>query len=116
MSDLLVTIGEIEQIVGIAYLLAVLLEERGRIHAVGNGAAKEGNPVEDHGRLVGLLEENLVGDIEDNREDDEDSKANHDLETSALAAELLDKRMACGVLEKTHGGGLKDDVCWGEDS
>jgi hypothetical protein len=48
-----------------AYLLAVLLEESGRIHAVCDGATNDGEPAEDHGRLIGVLEQDLTGDMVD---------------------------------------------------
>jgi hypothetical protein len=89
------------------YLLAVLLEELGRVHAVGDGASNEGEPVEDHGRLVGVLEEDLVGDIENDGQENEAGEGDGDLNTDALGQELLDKGIAPQILNETHGG---DDV------
>lgn len=45
-------------------LFAVLDEESRRVHAIGYGAANDGEPVEDDGRLIGVLEEKLLGDID----------------------------------------------------
>ena len=53
------------------YLGAIFLEKARRIHAVGDGTPYQGKPMEDNGRLIGLLEEDLVQDIEDDGEDDE---------------------------------------------
>jgi hypothetical protein len=50
---------------GGAHLLSVLLEEAGRVHAVGDGAAHEGEPVEDERGLIGVLEERLVQNVEE---------------------------------------------------
>lgn len=41
-------------------LVAVFLEETRGVHAIGNSATDDREPVEDHGRLIGVLEEQLV--------------------------------------------------------
>lgn len=51
------------------YLLAAFVEEAGRVHAIGDGAADNREPVEDDRGLVGVLEEDLLQDIERNGED-----------------------------------------------
>jgi hypothetical protein len=91
------------------YLFAVLLKELGRIHAVRHGAADEGEPVEDHGRLILVLKQQLLGDIESNRQDQEATNKHDNLAHDALGAKLLDERMARRNLEDAHGvwrGGL----------
>lgn len=88
------------------------MEEGRGVHAVGDGAANEGEPVEDHRRLIGLLKEDLVGDVEHNRQRDEGEEANRHLKAGALAAELLDERVARRILENAHGGGGDQIRIW----
>ena len=51
---------------GVSYLLATGKEEPVRIHSIVNGAADEGNPVEDQRRpsLVQQAKQELIGDIQ----------------------------------------------------
>lgn len=87
---------------GCSYLLAVLQEPRRGVHAVCHGAADEGEPVEDDGGLIGVLEQDLLQDIEDDRED-HDAEANaEDLGRSAHLVELLGHG-SCHLLEEAHG-------------
>lgn len=83
------------------------MEKGGRVHAVGDGAADKGEPVKDHGGLVLVLEEDLGGDVEDDRENDEAKEENGRLGDGALGAELLDERVARRDLKDTHDGGLE---------
>ena len=89
-----------------AHLGAVLFEETGRVHAICDGAADEREPVEDQRRLVGVLEEDLAGDIEEDGEEEEDSEANADLGTESqgleLGLELLNERVARELLNEAH--------------
>jgi hypothetical protein len=62
-------------IVSPTHLLLVPEEERIRVHAICDGAADYRQPVEDHGRLIGLLEQQLLQDIEDDGEQDTGGKA-----------------------------------------
>ena len=48
------------------HLCAGMIEEGVGVHAIADGAAHEGDPVEDHGGLVGLLEEQLTEHIDHN--------------------------------------------------
>lgn len=52
-------------------LVAIFNEESGWVHAIGNSAANDGEQVEDDGRLVGVLEEQLLGDIHDDGQEKE---------------------------------------------
>jgi hypothetical protein len=62
--------------------------------------------VEDQWRLVGVLEEDLAGDIEKDGEDDKGSEANADLGTESqsleLDQELLNERVARELLNQAH--------------
>jgi hypothetical protein len=49
----------------LAHLFLVLLEEARRVHAVGDGAAHEGEPVEDDGRLIGVPGDQLAEHVQD---------------------------------------------------
>lgn len=62
----------------IAVLLLVGEEEGIRIHSIGDGAADDGQPVEDDRWLIGVLEQQLLEDIEDNREEDKGGEAGGD--------------------------------------
>jgi hypothetical protein len=65
-------------IVSPTHLLLVGEEERIRVHAICDGTTNHGQPVEDHGRLVGLLEQQLLQDIEDDGEQDKGGEAGGD--------------------------------------
>lgn len=51
----------------LTHLLAVLSKESRGIHAIGDSAADEGEPVENDWGLVGVLEEDLVHDVQKRR-------------------------------------------------
>lgn len=84
------------------YLSAVRLEECGRVHAVGDGAPDEGEPGEDHGRLIGIPEEDLVGDMEEDGENNDPSKHHGDLGGHGECLEVLGERVHRHVLEEAH--------------
>lgn len=63
----------------ITYLFTVLAEESGRVHAIRDGAADKGNPVENQRGLVGILDQDLLGDIEGHRHCDESEEGNDNL-------------------------------------
>lgn len=48
------------------YLCAGLEEELVRIHAIADGATDEGEPMEDHRGFMGIFEQDLSQNIEDN--------------------------------------------------
>lgn len=56
--------------------VAVFNKESGRVHAIGDGAANDGKQVEDDGRLIGVLEEQLLGDIDDDGQGNEGGEQN----------------------------------------
>lgn len=85
-----------------ADLRAVLHEESRRVHAVSDGAANDGEQVEDNGRLIWVLEEKLLGDIDDDRERDEDSEENPNLGSRGHLVEVMG-HWARHLLEDTHG-------------
>lgn len=92
-------------------LCAILLEEAGRIHAIGDGAADKGEPMEDDGRLIGVLVQDLIGRIEEDRESDEAGEGNGNLRGQAETLELLRERMARDGVDEAHsldcrGGGI----------
>lgn len=49
------------------YLCATLVEEGVWVHAIADSASDKGEPVEDHGGLMGLLEEELAQHIDHDR-------------------------------------------------
>lgn len=57
--------------VGRTDLFAVFDEESGRVHAIGYGASDDGKQVEDDRGLIRILEEQLLGDIDDDRQEKE---------------------------------------------
>lgn len=85
-----------------AHLCTIVAEELGGIHAVDHGAANKGEPVENHGRVGGVLEEQLLDDIEEDDDGEEASNANGDLRANALLKVELRRRMAEGILEDAH--------------
>jgi hypothetical protein len=89
-----------------AYLGTILTEELGGIHAVDHGAANKGEPVENHRRVGGVREEQLLGDIEEDGDGEKASNGNGDLRANALLKVELRSRMAEGILEDAHRWGL----------
>ena len=85
------------------HLSAVLLEELGGVHSVCDSASNEGEPVEDHRGLVGVLGEQLVENIENDGESNECSQANSNLLAQGKLLVLLRERVAREVVEETHG-------------
>ena len=61
-----------------AILLVVGEEEGIRIHAIPDGVADNRHPVEDERRLIGVLEQELLEDIEDNGQEDKGGEAGSD--------------------------------------
>jgi hypothetical protein len=55
----------------VAYLLLLGEEELVRVHAIGDCATNHREQVEDDRRLIGVLEQQLLQNVEDNREDEE---------------------------------------------
>lgn len=103
----------------LADLLAVLLEEAWGVHAIGDSAADHGQPMEDEGRLIGVLEHQLIQDIENNRENDDGGGDDADLRCRAQLAEPLGQR-PCYLFEEPHRSaqmlgrctGSKEGWCW----
>lgn len=60
------------------YLLLVGEEEPIRVHAICDGIANHRDPVEDHRRLIGVLEQQLLQDIEDDGEQDKGGETGSD--------------------------------------
>lgn len=58
--------------------------------------------MEHHGGLVGVDEEELAEDIEDDGDDDKGSKANADLLAQGKFLELLGERVARDLVEESH--------------
>ena len=55
------------------------VEERRRIHAICNGTPDNGEPVKDEGRLIWILEQDLVQDIENDAESNKAEDSNSHL-------------------------------------
>lgn len=83
-------------------LFAVLLEEARRIHAIGDGTANDGEPVEDDRRLVGIFEEDLLGNIDDDGQNQEGEHRDTDLRASAELLEVVNG-LGRHLVDKTHG-------------
>lgn len=83
-------------------LFTVLLEEAGRIHAICNGASNEGDVVKDHGRLIGVREEQLVDNVENDGQCDEGTEQNRDLDPQSQSLELESERVAREFLKNAH--------------
>lgn len=59
--------------------------------------------MEDDRRLIGVLEHQLIQDIENNREHNDGDRNDADLGRRAQLAELLGQR-PCDIFEEPHGG------------
>lgn len=62
--------------------------------------------MEYHGRLIGVLEEDLLRDIEDDREDDEGGEAQADLGGEGQLLVVREQRLQL-LLEDTHDGSVR---------
>ena len=80
-------------------LRAVLLKELGRVHAVSDGIPNEGKPVEDHGRLIGVLEQELVGDVQGDSKADNACQDNGNLRSQPKLLKLLSNGVAGHLLK-----------------
>lgn len=83
------------------YLGLVFPEEDGRVHAVGDGASDPGEPGEDDGGLIGVGEEELLGDVPEDGEEDEGGGDDADLGEGVEGPELVAQR-ARDILEDAH--------------
>lgn len=61
-----------------AYLFSAGEKESVRIYAIGDGAANDGNPVEDDGGFMRVLKQKLLQHIEDDGDDYKGGKAGAD--------------------------------------
>ena len=57
--------------------------------------------MEDDGRLIGVLEEDLLEDVEDDRDDEERTDGDTDLRREAKLRELVGQRPG-EIMEETH--------------
>lgn len=78
------------------------MEEARRVHSVGDSAANEGEPVEDHGRLARVLGEQLADNIEANRDSKERRESNTNLLSHRKRLILLRERVTRELLNDTH--------------
>lgn len=85
------------------HLLLVGEEERIRVHAICDGVADDGQPVEDERRLIGVLEQQLLQDIEDDGDQDKGGEAGGDDDGRGRVGGKVAKG-AGDVGEKTHDG------------
>ena len=84
-----------------AHLFLVLLEEARRVHAVGDGTAHKGEPVEDEGRLIGVPDEHLFEHVQEDAQEQKTSDRDTDLRGQSETREALGQG-ASKVLDKTH--------------
>jgi hypothetical protein len=63
-----------------AHLVSAALKEGIWVHAIGNGVSDDWEPVEDHRRLIWVLEEELVHEVEEDGEGNEGGEARGDNE------------------------------------
>lgn len=86
-----------------AHLFAGIEEELVRVNTITDGAANEGEPVENDGGLVGVLEQELAQDIDHDGQGNERQCADRDEGVDglrrAVLAELVEE-----TVEETHGG------------
>lgn len=84
-----------------AHLCPVRPEKGWRVHAVGNGTPDEREPVEHHRRLIGVLEEDLLEDVDEDRDGDEANHCDTNLRRGSELEELLGQRPQ-ELLSDTH--------------
>ena len=82
----------------VTHLLAVLLEERRGVHAIRDCTPDDGEPAEDHGWLVGVLEEELACDMVNDGQAKEGAENKEDLGRGAVCLELLRERVRRDIL------------------
>lgn len=78
-------------------LLGHVPEELWRVLSIRDRRTDDGEPAEDDGRLMGVLEEDLLRYVEKDREEDEADEGNTNLRPSAQLVEGIYQR-AGGVL------------------
>jgi hypothetical protein len=83
------------------HLLLAGKEELVGVDAVGDGAADDGDPVEDERRLIGVLEQQLVEDVEDDGEQEEGAKAGRNEDGEGRVGGEVAHR-AGDISENTH--------------
>ena len=77
------------------------MEEPGGVDAVGDGAPDDGEPVEDNRRLVGVLEQQLLGDVDKDGHRERDGEHDNDLQEDAQLRKVLGQRPG-QFLEDAH--------------
>lgn len=87
---------------GRAHLCAAAEEEFVRVDAIADSAANEGEPVKDHWRLMGVLEQQLSQDIDHHGEGDEGQRADHGEGPDGLGRTMFAK-LVDETGEETHG-------------
>jgi hypothetical protein len=95
------TQGNLRQTIA-AYLLAVFLEEIDWVDSVRDGAADPREPVKYHGRLVQVLEQQLLRDVDRHRQKDESHDRDSDLGADSQPRKLLGQRSRY-IVKETHG-------------
>lgn len=97
---------------GASHLGPILLEEAGRVNPIGNGASYQWEPMEHQRRLVGVLEQQLPEDVEEDGQKQDATNDNCDLGRGAQSGELQDQ-WSSNILEKAHEnrriGGLEGE-------
>lgn len=87
------------------YLLATGKEELVGVNAVRDGAANEGHPVEDYGRLCGVLKKQLPQYVDHNGQEYEGCDARCDQESSRCICYCIGER-AGNLSEDAHFDGV----------
>lgn len=59
------------RVIGSTYLCATSKEEFVRVHPITDGTTDKGEPVENHGWLIGIFEQQLLQDVDDHRHRDQ---------------------------------------------
>lgn len=92
---------------GVIYLFPAGEKEIVRVNSVGHRATDQRKPVEDDGRFIGVLEQELAQNVEENCEDDESGPSSSEQHPDGLGRALLaDTVKDC--CEKPHGCTLEN--------
>jgi hypothetical protein len=94
-------LAEQDKGVDVAVLFPVLLKEARGVHAIGDGAAHDGEPGKDHGRFIGVLEQQLLRDVPKDGEEEEGSRGDANLRRGRKSRQPLGEGPG-EVFKETH--------------
>lgn len=95
----------------ITVLLAAGKEEGIGVHAVGDGVADPWEEVEDERRLIGVAEEDLLEDVQEDNEGEQTAGGGEGDEPGGRVVEERSQR-ANETLEEAHCGGIEKKEWW----